>query len=321
MLSSERVELRGRILAGRYRVGRLVGSGGTGVVLEAVRIQDNRPLVIKTLKPIFADNRDLVRRLCREAEVSRMVGHPGILPIVDQGFLPDDTPYLVMPRLHGQSLARVLARTGTLTEPEAAVVGARVCAIIQATNLSGYVHRDLKPEHVILSARGGRLAVHVIDFGVCASVHASQQERRSEEGRVFGTPSYASPEQAAGYSDVDGRADVYGMGTVLFESLVGRPPFHAKNVIALLGRIIKEDAPRISSLIPHASGAMDAVVAQALERSLEHRFQSMRELAAALTPILGDRSRSEDLLINRVIELQVSPNEEHTRPRPATVAA
>jgi serine/threonine-protein kinase len=165
----------------------------------------------------------------------------------------------------------------------------------------GYVHRDVKPEHILLDRNaGGTLDVTLLDFGVCASDYAPREERERESGRVYGTPTYVSPEQASGNPDVDARADVYALGVVMFECLVGRVPFSAKDVTALLRRIIREDAPRVGLILPEVSRELDAIVARCLSRDPGNRFPSTRALARALSSQVGDRIDTEHRVAARL---------------------
>jgi len=292
--SQERHDLCGHVLDGRYRVVRRIGVGGTGVVFEAACEGDDSRVAIKTLRPCFVGHPDLGRRLQREAEVARRVRHPGVVDTLDQGVLSDGSPYIVMPLLAGESLARLLARRRQLTAKQVAVVASRVAAILHSAHCAGYVHRDVKPEHVLLGRNGtDDLTIHLLDFGVCASTAAPADERKREEGKVFGTPSYVSPEQASGRADVDARADLFGLGIVMFESLTGKLPFRGPTVSKLLLRIIREQAPRVSEIMPGVDGAMDALVDRLLRREPEDRLPSARALARALAPHVGNRTDVE----------------------------
>ena len=301
MTTVERSELIGCTLLGRYRVGQLIGIGGTGVVLEATRLEDGEPLVVKTMKPVYVDNPDLCRRLRREAEVARRVPHPGLVGVHDEGWLPDGSPFLVMKRIEGESLASLLQRQGSLPADEVVSLAMRAASILHSVHGFGYVHRDVKPEHLILrrNARRG-LDVTLLDFGVCAAPTAPRGEKEREQGRVFGTPAYVSPEQAAGQPNVCPRADVYGLGVVLFEALVGRVPFKAPNVAALLRRILREDAPRVRDFQPKVSAQLEELVARSLARDPMVRFPTMRALSRALAPMAQSRWEAERALSERV---------------------
>jgi eukaryotic-like serine/threonine-protein kinase len=290
----ERDELRGQTLNKRYRVIRRIGIGGTGIVFEAQRLADGARMAVKTLRPCFIEHPDLGRRMQREAEVARRVRHPGIVPVLDEGALEDGSPYLVMPLLRGESLTRVLLRSQQLPVQSVALVIARVAAILHGAHCVGYVHRDVKPDHVLLDAGPrGELLVSLLDFGVCASADAPKDERDREQGKVFGTPSYVSPEQAAGNPDIDARADLFSLGVVMFEALCGRPPFADASVSKLLVRIIRDEAPRLSDVLPHVDTAIDDIVARLLARDPHDRFPSARALTRALTPQIGERGRAE----------------------------
>jgi eukaryotic-like serine/threonine-protein kinase len=290
----ERAELRGQVVEGRYRIGRRIGLGGTGVVFEATCTKSGSTYALKTLRPCYVSHPDLGRRLRREAEVARRVRHPGVTAVLDEGTLEDGSPYIVMPLLRGESLNKVLLRMNHLPAHVVAVLAGRIAAILHSAHCVGYVHRDVKPEHVLLDlAPNGELLVYLLDFGVCASREAPEDERQREKGKVFGTPSYVSPEQAAGECDVDGRADLFGLGILMFEALSGRLPFFGANVAKLLVRIIREDAPRLSELVPGIDPAIDHVVARLLARDPEDRFPSARALARALAPLVGERGQAE----------------------------
>ncbi|MEM1413359.1 MAG: serine/threonine-protein kinase [Myxococcota bacterium] len=300
MPSEERAELRGRTLDGRWALGACIGVGGTGVVFEATRLSDGHPCVVKTLRPVYAYNRDLCRRLRREGEVARVVSHPAIVPAIGEGLLDDGSPYVVLERIHGEGLHRLLRRVDLLPEDEVAAIALRVLDVLQHAHAHGYVHRDVKPEHVVLEALpDGTLGFHLLDFGVCAAESAPHDERERERGRVFGTPSYVSPEQASGNPDVDGRADLFGLGIVLFEALTGRLPFSGANVTMLLKRIIREEAPRLSSLSA-VSPAMEAVVARLLARKREGRYANARAAMRALRACCPDRAAAEARLASRL---------------------
>jgi serine/threonine-protein kinase len=290
----ERAELRGTILDGRYRMGSTIGRGATGVCMEAERLATLERVVIKMLRPNFASTPDLASRLRREFEVAHHVFHPGIVPVIDQGTLYDGSPYIVMKYLPSESLNSLLRRCGVLSCQQLAVIVARVCSILHSVHRRGYVHRDVKPEHILLN-RGalGELEVHLLDFGVCAAETAPTAEKSRERGRVYGTPSYSSPEQAAGNPYVDARADLFGLGVLMFEALSGRLPFPGSDVNAVLRRIISEDAPRVAPLAPQVDPDMDALIAKLMSRHRDARYTSARALARALGPWLQDRLQTE----------------------------
>lgn len=293
MDEGERAELCGQVLDGRYRIARRIGLGGTGVVFEA-NCLDGSKVAIKTLRPCFVNHIDLGVRLRREGEVARRVAHPGIVKVLDEGTLWDGSPYIVMPLMYGESLARLLLRNTELSGREVAVVASRVAAILHSAHAAGYVHRDVKPEHILLNRNAtGDLLVHLLDFGVCSSAFAPDEEKRREQGKVFGTPSYVSPEQASGKADIDGRADLFSLGIVMFEALSGRVPFSGPTVSKLLIRIIRDDAPRVRDVQEDVDPDLDLLVSRLLARDPQDRLPSARALSRALAPFAGERREVE----------------------------
>jgi serine/threonine-protein kinase len=290
----ERADLYGVDLDGRYRLSRPLGIGGTSVVFDAMRLSDGANVVVKVLRDAFAFHTELNRRLRREAEVARTVAHPGIVRVLDEGMLEDGSPFIVLERLEGECLARILHRAGPQPAHFVAAITLRAAAILHAAHAHGYVHRDIKPEHIVLDRTiDGSLDVRLLDFGVCSSARAGEEEREHERGRVYGTPAYVSPEQASGQPDVDARADVFALGTFMFEALTGRVPFTGPNVQNVLRRIVREDAPRVGLLLPDLDLRVDDVVTRAMARCPDDRFPSARSLARALLPLCGDRRQTE----------------------------
>jgi len=311
-VSRERNELRGQFLDGRYRIGNAIGMGGTGIVFEAERLATLERVVVKMLRPTHAGNPDLMSRVRREVEVARRVVHPGIVPVIDHGSLPDESPYLVMKYMRSESLSSYLRRCGPLDAAWVSVIMARLASILHSVHRHGYVHRDIKPEHILLNRGGyGELDVHLLDFGVCAAETAPADERARERGRVYGTPNYASPEQASGNPFVDARADLFAVGVTMFEALTGKLPYTGADVTAVLRRIIREDAPRARLFSPRVDDEMDGLVAKLLSRSPATRLPSARALMRSLDPWLKDRVRTERAL---AATLQVIADPSSIRP-------
>jgi serine/threonine protein kinase len=280
-------------LAPYYEVGEVLGTGATGLVVAATRKGDGREVAIKTLQPSLAHDLDLVESLEREATAGRTIRHPGIVPVLDQGWLSNGAPYVTFPRLRGESLLSLLGRE-QLSPREAAFVAERVARVLGAVHGAGYVHRDLKPEHVMLAPDRERLRIYVIDFGVCQGPDQSGQPGSRERGRVFGTPGYLAPEQAKG-ERADARSDLFGLGCVLFEMLSGRPPFPGKNPARLMYRLLCEEPPRLepSADIP---APLCQLTHRLLARERSARPENARTVARSLAPLLGDELEVERLI-------------------------
>jgi serine/threonine-protein kinase len=203
-----------------------MGSGATGVIYEAVRISDGVPVAVKLLRAAAAHEAVASDRLRREAEALGLSWHPNVVEVIDHGHLPDGTSYLVMELLHGESLATRLRSKGRLTPRDLLPIAMQTCDALAAVHAAGVVHRDLKPSNIFLAVDrddpAGPERVKLLDFGI-ARVEW-EETRITNTGGPLGTPGYMSPEQETGSSDVDARSDIFSLGAVLFECLVGEPP-------------------------------------------------------------------------------------------------
>lgn len=297
----ERSELIGTEISG-WRVGEIIGIGGTAVCFVVTAESTGTIAVMKVLRPQYVHNDDLKRRLRKEAEIARTVSHPGIVRMMDEGTLADGSPYVVFEKVSRESLATLLRREHRLPEEVAVWIMLRVLAIVNAAHMHGYIHRDIKPEHIVFDTVwiGNRdhVRIRLLDFGVCWAENSTTQEKQKEMGRVFGTPSYVSPEQASGEIDIDPRADVFTSGVVLFEMLAGRMPFVASSVTNLLRRIIKEEAPSLKAYAPDASDYVERIVGKAMSRERDGRFTDARTFARVLMPLLKDSKRAEETLLS-----------------------
>jgi serine/threonine-protein kinase len=219
-------QLEGTVAAGQYRILRRMGSGATGVIYEAVRISDGLPVAIKLLRAAAAHEAVASDRLRREAEALGLSWHPNVVEVIDHGHLADGTAYLVMELLHGESLATRLRSKGRLTPRDLLPVAMQVCDALAAVHAAGVVHRDLKPSNIFLAVDrddpAGSERVKLLDFGI-ARVEW-EETRITNTGGPLGTPGYMSPEQESGSGEIDARSDVFALGAVLFECLVGEPP-------------------------------------------------------------------------------------------------
>ncbi|HEX6239777.1 MAG TPA: serine/threonine-protein kinase [Polyangiales bacterium] len=279
MHDAQRRELWGALLDGRYRLGRPLGSGATGVVFSA-RDPAGRELAVKFLASAHAADPELARRLRQEARVSLDVRHPGVVECVDQGVLHDGSPYVVFERVRGLSLLSLLRRWRSLSVGEALVIAQRTARVLAAVHAAGYVHRDVKPEHIVLCSDAPQLSVRLLDFGVCIGPASEPEAGRMRFG-VYGTPGYASPEQAAA-DPVDHRSDLYGLGATLYEALTGRTPFSGRNSAVILTRTLREDPAPLSRLRPDCPRAVEALVSQLLARDPAERPFNARVVAREL---------------------------------------
>jgi serine/threonine-protein kinase len=218
--------LEGSVAAGQYRILRRMGAGATGVIYEAVRISDGLPVAIKLLRVAAAHDAVASDRLRREAEALGLAWHPNVVEVIDHGHLPDGTAYLVMELLPGESLANRLRARGRLKPRELLPIALQMCDALAAVHAAGVVHRDVKPSNILLAVDrddpAGPERVKLLDFGI-ARVEW-EETRITNTGGPLGTPGYMSPEQETGEGEIDGRSDLFSLGAVLFECLVGEPP-------------------------------------------------------------------------------------------------
>jgi len=263
-------------LADRYRVARELGRGGMGTVYLARDIRHDRDVAIKVFRREFSAALGAERFL---SEIRAMAGiqHPNILPLHDSGSA-DDLLYFVMPFIEGESLKDRLVRERQLPTQEAVRIATEVANGLGAAHESGIVHRDIKPGNILLGEAGALIA----DFGIALSRGGEEEQRLTETGLSLGTPQYMAPEQATGDQPTDARSDIYALGGVLYEMLVGEPPHTGTSMQAILAHVVTSnpEGPRLKR--QQVPAHVDAVVRCALERVPADRFQTCRELADAL---------------------------------------
>jgi serine/threonine-protein kinase len=277
--------LEGSIIAGQYRTGVRMGSGASGVIYEAARISDGLPVAIKLLRAAAAHDATASDRLRREAEALGLAWHPNVVEVIDHGHLADGTSYLVMERLRGETLATRLKGKVRLTGAELLPIATQVCDALVAVHAAGVVHRDLKPSNIYLAIDvddpGSVERVKLLDFGI-ARVEW-EETRITNMGAPLGTPGYMSPEQESG-GEVDARSDIFALGAVLYECLVGEPPPPTPSGLWRSGAV-SGNGPADSGV--HKAGklippAWKAVIGRAMAPAPGERFQDARSFAQAL---------------------------------------
>jgi len=268
-------------LSDRYRLERELGQGGMATVYLAHDLKHERQVAIKVLKPELAAVIGAERFLA-EIKTTASLQHPHILPLFDSGTAANQLFY-VMPYIEGETLRDRLTRETQLAVPEAIRLATEVAGALEYAHKRGIVHRDIKPENILL-LDGSAL---VADFGIALAVQQAGGERMTQTGMSLGTPHYMSPEQAMGDRSVDARSDVYALGAITYEMLVGEPPFTGPNGQAILAKVMTEPARDVSAQRRSVSPAVSAAVAHALEKLPADRFASAAEFAAALSATGG----------------------------------
>jgi serine/threonine-protein kinase len=277
----------GQILAGKFRIERVLGQGGMGVVVAATHIQLEERVALKFLLPEALSNPEAVARFAREARAAVKIKSEHVARVSDVGTLDSGSPYMVMEYLEGQDLADWVRTSGAMRQPDAVEFVLQACEAIAEAHALGIVHRDLKPANLFVTRRvDGSPCIKVLDFGISKlTVPGSTSDMgMTRTSTVMGSPLYMSPEQMSSTRNVDARTDIWAMGIILYEVLTGRVPFEAETMPQLCGMIL-QDAPRpLRELRPDVPDGLQWVVLRCLEKNRDARFANVAELAAALVP-------------------------------------
>ncbi len=280
---TQRDPLVGQTIAGKYKVIRLLGEGGMGCVYQAEQKLGSaaRSVALKTLHTHLSHDLAIKARFHREAGTVAALQHPNTIQIYDFGEMPDGTLYLVMEFIHGRSVADVLTKDGPMPPERVVTIMRQVCGSLEEAHGHGIVHRDLKPDNIVLSERAGqRDWVEVLDFGIAkrSSDQDPNEAKLTQQGMVLGTPPYMSPEQFTG-QPVDLRSDIYSLGIMAYEMLVGKFPFEANTAWEWASRHMTE-APRpieTQPLGPQVPAGIRRAISRALSKRKEDRFPSVKE--------------------------------------------
>ncbi|HRE89950.1 MAG TPA: serine/threonine-protein kinase, partial [Myxococcota bacterium] len=268
----------GDIIAGRFRIGTLAGTGGMGSVFRARDEVAGADVAVKVLsRPRDSD----LQRFLREGQVLRELRHPNIVAYVDHGALPDGGPYLSMEWVDGKTLADLL-HGGGLGLHKSLHVALGVARALAVAHGRGVVHRDIKPRNIMIAEDG---AVKVLDFGIARAEREAQSLTLT--GVFIGTPGYIAPEQARGEDLIDGRADIFSLGCVLFEMLTGRPAFVAWDVMALLAKLVVEEVQAPSELSAQVPAVVDELVLRMLAKDVDQRIADAGALVAELETLVA----------------------------------
>ncbi len=279
----------GRIAAGDsilgYELGELAGRGGMGEVYRALDTRLERPVALKLLAPRLSDDESFRERMLRESRIAASLDHPNVVPIYEAGEA-DGRLFIAMRYVEGTDLKALLRREGALEPARAMAIAAQVADALDAAHAKGLVHRDVKPSNVLLDQQGGREHAYLADFGLTQSV----SDRGPTDGQLMGTVDYAAPEQIRG-DDVDGRADVYALGCLLFETLTGTLPFSGASDVAVVYAHLEEEPPRASERKPELPPAVDDVLGRAMAKDRDDRQATCRQLTDETRQALGLEAR------------------------------
>ncbi len=276
----------GPTIGGKYAIRGVLGVGGMATVYDALNVALEKEVAIKVLRGTDASEASF-HRFMSEARAAAAIAHPNVCEVYDLGALDDGTPYMVMEKLAGETLADRIGRVGGLRFEHAIDVISQVLAGLEAAHAKRIIHRDIKPENMFLSATNGpRLKIKLLDFGVSkllpAAAEGNEDLGLTAAGKVMGTPAYMSPEQARGDRVMDARVDLFACGIILYEVLTGKRPFIAPNYNALLVQILTVKPRPARELRPALPEGFDPVLKRALSRAKEKRYQTAREFRAAI---------------------------------------
>jgi serine/threonine protein kinase len=273
--------LLGRTIEGKYRIDSKLGAGGMGAVYRAHRLLIGDEVAVKILHPQHVSEPQATERFRREAQAAARLKHPNAVSIYDFGVTADGLVYLVMELIEGQSLREIIKQQGPLTPSAAAEVISQACAALDEAHRQQIVHRDLKPDNIIVKPMLNGLRVKVLDFGI-AKLRDMAASNLTQTGSVMGTPHYMSPEQCLG-EELDSRSDIYSLGVVLYEMLVGVVPFNSPTSTAVVVQHVNQTPPSLRTMNLSISPAVEAVVLHALAKKREDRPQSATALANEMT--------------------------------------
>lgn len=278
----------GTIILEKYRVERVLGKGGMGIVVAARHEHLGELFAVKTMLPVGLESPEAVERFLREARASARLKGEHVVRVHDVGNLDNGTPYMLMEYLDGEDLGGIVERRGALPVEEAVGYVHQACeAVIEAHSL-GIVHRDLKPSNLFLTRRpNGSPCIKVLDFGISKEIDPEKKGMKlTKTGQFLGSPMYMSPEQMTDVKNTDVRSDIWSLGVILYELTTGIAPFMAETVPSVVTKVILSQPPVPSTVCPGLPLGLDTVIMRCLEKQPDGRYASVRELLAALEPFV-----------------------------------
>jgi len=286
----------GDIIADKYEVVGVLGSGGVAYVISALHLELGEMVALKFLRPESLAHEDVVARFASEARAVARIKSEHVAHVFDVGTLPDGAPFIVMEYLEGKDLADVLAERRKLPVKVAVDYVLQACEALACAHAAGIVHRDIKPENLFLTQQAGSVErVKVLDFGISKSAMAGLEQpngkRFAHTMLPMGTPGYMSPEQIRACGAVDARTDIWALGCVLFELITGLSAFTGPTLLQLGAAILEREPVPLRQVVADAAPELEALIAKCLQKDADLRFQDVAELAAALYPFGPRRSR------------------------------
>ena len=317
----------GGLIAGKYRVERLLGKGGMGLVIAARHMDLDRPVAIKVVRAELAQEERVLQRFLFEARSAAKIISEHVCQVIDVGRLDNGLPFIVMEMLEGRDLGRLLAERGRIDPVDCVDWILQVCDGLAQAHAAGIVHRDLKPENLLLTVVDGVPCVKILDFGISKQIGIDRSF--TEPNGIVGSPRYMAPEQLLG-GTVDERSDLWAIGAIAYELITGVPAFSGDTVASICAKVIG-DAPRLPRhLVPNIPAGLDQVILACLRRDPAARFRDASSLARALVPFASERggqsyqrsaamprSRRASLGDRRTVPVLIEPANDLPEPAPA----
>src|SRR5918992_1028542 len=280
--------LVGQVLAGKYRIDDKIDEGGMGCVYRATHVLMEKVVAVKVLHPALAADDKIVQRFTREAKAASRISHPHAINVTDFGEAENGIVYLVMEYLRGRTLKDIVRSGGPMSLERTVEIVRQVAGALDAAHSEGVVHRDLKSDNIMLAEATGGDWAKVLDFGIAKIQQTAERSAHETDpgltapNLIIGTPQYMSPEQCSQASGIDARSDIYSLGVIVYEMLVGHVPFSGESPTAIMMKHMQEPPPSVLEERGDLPEGVGRVVARALAKRPEDRFQKVSELSAAL---------------------------------------
>jgi serine/threonine protein kinase len=284
---AEEDKLIGSLMKGRYQVRKKLGAGGMGSVYLADQVSIGRKVALKILHGAYATDEEFIRRFRHEARMAASLNHHNIVTVYDFDQGDDGSLFIAMEYVDGRSLSEIIKREGPLDIGRAVRLGSQIAEGVGAAHAVGVIHRDIKPDNIMVVGIGEKEEVKLMDFGIARLRDTGAMTRLTRSGVLMGTPAYMAPEQIEGGGDVSERTDIYALGLVLYEMLSGGAPFKASTPGTVLVKQLREMPVPLRKLRPEVPAAVERVVMQALEKKPQSRQRDMEEVAQGLRRVGG----------------------------------